>query len=89
LGAVLLLLIPAAWLAALLIGMTMLRLAARSDRAYTEAVALWIAVYGQVPGEGRSPHPTALEGTVPDQSPLGGTALDAPDLIDRGYRAAG
>ncbi len=39
----LLILIPAAWLAVVLLGMTMFRLAARSDRAQAAAWAEWIA----------------------------------------------
>jgi hypothetical protein len=72
---VLYLLIPAAWLAVLVVGMTMLRLAARSDRAYTEAIALWIAVYGPVQGEGAA-HPLAR-------------GHGGENEIDPGYRATG
>jgi hypothetical protein len=51
----LLLLIPLAWLAILCFGLTMFRLAARSDRSQTVALAEWIrasyfAGSGELPG---------------------------------------
>jgi len=62
---VLFVVIPVAWLVIVLIGMTMFRLAARSDRAQAAALAEWIAA-----GGGRPEEPPAPVEMPPEQLPL-------------------